>query len=94
MHEIMIRQVQLYICQPIQAPHHRQTHKLVVNLQKNVHPNDGRRVIDGPLERFDFGVKVAKEADEHEDRVDALDVGLLQGGLGGAVDGGRFQACH
>jgi hypothetical protein len=73
----MIRQVQLYICQPIQTPHHRQTNKLVVNLQKDAHPDGGRRVVDGPLERFDFGTKVAEEVDEHQDGVDALDVGLL-----------------
>ena len=87
----MIRQVLLYIRQPIQTPHHRQTHKLVVNLQKNAHPNDGWRVVDGPWERFDFGAKVAEEVDEHEDRVDALDVGLLRGGLGGAADGRSFE---
>ena len=90
----MIRQVQLYIRQPIQTPRHRQTHKLVINLQEDAHPEGGRRVVDGPLERFDFGAKVAEEVDEREDRVDALDVGLLQGEVGVVVrwmGGGGFE---
>ena len=61
----------------------------MVDLQEDAHPYRRRRVVDGPLERLDLGAIVAEEVDEHQDGVDALDVGLLErealvvGGVGG-----------